>query len=290
MSLAVSGYSAAANGPVRVTRMSALLTPKTVDSGWLLRWCKQGVALWLRSPLWLLGNVILAPMVMAFLPRLDAVKILLIVPLSAGVFVELRLLDHYSAIDFSQLWQVLQGNLKDIALLTRDLFLLIFAVGLIIAMVQWPVTDKAHSTIQAITARALAHGGLLEIHAFSGINTWLSLICEPMAAPILFLTLLVGHQLTMHAHVSYIGMIKNLRIALLFLVICFWGELAFSAITVFLKPTMGSDGALVLSTLFASLVLMMFSTFGYLWCREMFEGQKENVAAFCLQAPKEQRA
>ncbi|MDR7927120.1 hypothetical protein RIE95_09035 [Acidithiobacillus thiooxidans] len=257
--------------------MSALLTPKTVDSGWFRRWCRQGWALWTRAPMLFVLNLLLPPIIMAWMPPIGSVKILLIVPLSAGIFIELRLLDQHSDARLSRVWEMLRGNLKDVALLTRDLFLWLFALTVILAIARWHSETMTTTKAASITSQALAHGGILETHAFLGVSGWLSLLCEPMAAPILFLTLLVGHQLSMHMHTAYRGIFKNGRIAVLFLVVCFLGNGALSTLTVWLQPMMGNDGALMLTTLIAAWLLIFFATLGYLWCREMFEGQKENA-------------
>jgi hypothetical protein len=170
---------------------------------------------------------------------------------------------------------MLRGNLKDVVLLTRDLFLWVFALAIILDVALWHPEMVTKSA--TITSRALVHGGILETQAFSGVSGWLGLLCEPMAAPILFLTLMVGHQLAMHLHTAYLGMFKNGRITVLFVVVCILSNTALSTLTVWFQPMMGNDGALILTTLIAAWFLIFFATMGYLWCREMFEGQKENV-------------
>ncbi|WP_081576885.1 hypothetical protein [Acidithiobacillus thiooxidans] len=54
--------------------MSALLTPKTVDSGWFRRWCRQGWALWTRAPMLFVLNLLLPPIIMAWMPPRGSVK------------------------------------------------------------------------------------------------------------------------------------------------------------------------------------------------------------------------
>lgn len=257
--------------------MSDMLTPQTVDSGWFLRWCRQGWNLWLRAPGLLLLVGLIPPLMMIGLPSVDMVMVLVIVPFSSVVFVVLRLLDQHGHV--YHIREMLRGNLKDIVLLTKDLFIWIAIMTAFVTAVRWSHKKQItmHLTSHHLMAQALAHGGFWETHAFAGVGAWLQLFCEPMAAPLIFLTLLVGHQLTMHLHVAYMGMIKNWRVASLFVVFCFFGNKLLSLLDLWIKPLLSTNDALILSTGTASAALIFFSTLAYLWCREMFEGQKENV-------------
>lgn len=96
------------------------LTPKRIDPEWLNRWVCKGIELWSRAPLWLLVDVLFAPVIISLSSNIIGVLLLFIIPLSAFIFVQIRLIDHYGWISLSRAWIMLKDRNRTVDLHSKE--------------------------------------------------------------------------------------------------------------------------------------------------------------------------
>lgn len=262
------------------------LEPKTVESGWLRRWSHQSFDLWSRSPLMLVIDLLAFMGLMDIVPSTNGnfnatLIILFAAPFLSWVFLNIRSMDYHSGVPLSETWEMIKDNGINIFRLTMVLFVFFLLMTLIILFFTYTPTAFVHTTthnkaVQSMTDLAIQGGNIWLAIAYRHIGIGLSMISEPIAFPLFYLTLLIGYSLGEHVNLSYMSAFKNWRIMLFFMVIGFNGRTLFSALIIWLRPYIGENIALMMGMVVLSMMTLWFSTMGYLWCREMFEGQKEN--------------
>lgn len=260
--------------------MSATLTPRTVEPGWLKRWTAQSWALWRRNPLLLAVNLIALPAIMMLVPNMLGVGMLVSIPLSALIFIECRMLDQAGPGSLRALWDLFHGSLKDIVFLTRDIFVFLFFVTMLAAILAHMISSIGGHT-HALPPDAMDSFTRIMnpwiADSLLSMTSWAELVIGPLAGPILYLTLLVGHQLMMHLQTSVRGMFKNLGVAFTLLGINVSTMWIPGTVGLLFRPYLGASMAGFLVLLLLDVFLLYSMSCLYLWGREMFEGQKENA-------------
>ena len=105
--------------------MSTLnLTPKSIEPGWWSRWPQEGWALVRRKP-WSFTLSVLLTSAIALCPQYILFSFVT-VAIGAWVMILLRAADHGSVV-----WALLKGSIRDVSVLARDIFLMVFIISLI---------------------------------------------------------------------------------------------------------------------------------------------------------------
>lgn len=261
--------------------MAGILRPRKIEPGCLRRWARNGRDLWQRRPGLLLLNALVIFGVSALVPRILGVPLLLEIPLSALFFVELRALDQGGRGDWATIWTLFQGNLKDIAYLTRDAFVFLFFIVLLLFLSSDVVhagANVAHtaavlSPLQQLTQNLLPWLGNA---LFSGVG-WASLLASPVSGPLLFLTLLLGHALRMHLYTAFQGAFLNRKITIALLCLNILIGPLVGSLSLVLLPLLGHTMTGIFLEILTIGLLQVLITVDYLWSREMFEGTTENA-------------
>ncbi len=251
------------------------LTPKTIDPGWAKRWTRQSVELFRRAPALAVGVMTLFGLVNAFIPQPFALDVPLTVFMVGILFSELRAADHDSGRAWSATWAFFRQAARYLAHLARDAFLLMLVFGMAMALLFYFYSAATHGAGIFKPTSAYFHlPGWLR-HGAPSEGTMLTLgIFMPGVLPLIFLTMSVGNQPLMHYVTGYKSAVLNIGLAYALL----GGLLICSFLTPLLKQIPSFFLGCALMAGFAA-AFWWFGTWGYLWCREMFEGTTENAPA-----------
>ncbi len=250
------------------------LQPKTIDPGWAKRWTRQSVELFRRAPGLAVGVMTLFALVNAFIPQPLALDVPITVFMVGLLFSSLRAVDHDSGNSWTATWIFFRQTSRDLAHLARDAFLVMLVLGIVFALLFSLYSAATHSagTIKPNPAYWQLPGWLRHGTARAGNMLTLG-VFMPSVLPMIFLTMSVGNQPLMHYVTGYKAAILNMRLAYT----VFMGGLLGCS---FLMPVLRQIPSLwlgcVLMTGFA-VSFWWFGAWGYLWCREMFEGASENA-------------
>lgn len=261
--------------------MSSVITPKTIESGWMSRWLRDGTGLWKRNPTMLILDLLIIPVLMAIIPDVMGLGLLVEIPFSAFLFVQLRMLDQHSQEGFSGAWRLFLSSIKDILYLTRDVFIAIFFVMMIMTLTALAVHTSAaqHDPVQTALAEATQHMQTWLSNAIFLNASWNGLLINPISGPLVYLTLLTGHQILMHLNTSIQGIFKNKMISITLLIISVFVAPVIGTLMLFMQPFTGIWLSGVVSEILMDFMTIVASTVLYLWSREMFEGTTENTPA-----------
>lgn len=247
------------------------LQPKTIDPGWAKRWTQQSIELFRRAPGLAIGVMTLFSLVNAFIPQPIMLDVPLTVFMVGILFSSLRAADRDSGNPWSATWTFFRQSARDLAHLARDAFLFMLVFGTAIVML---FTFFRHVT----------GGGVAPDPAYFYLPGWLRHgvrregamlilgIFMPAVLPMIFLTMSVGNHPMMHYVTGYKSAVLNMSLAYLMLV-CL---LACSFLMPILRQVPSFWLGCALMAGFAA-ALWWFGAWGYLWCREMFEGTRENA-------------
>lgn len=108
---------------------------------------------------------------------------------------------------------------------------------------------------------------------------WTELLFSPISMPILFLTLLIGHELFMNANTAFKGIFLNKSISIVFFLLSLFLQSIIALVALAMKYVISGTMAGIFVEGISCALLMIVVTTGYLWGREMFEGEKENAPA-----------
>ncbi len=254
-----------------------VLKPKTVDPGWARRWTRQSIDLFRRSPALALVNMGIFFGVNAFVPQPLELNVPATIFLLGGLFSGLRAADRDSGNVWAAAWAYFRETVRDLAHLSRDVFLwmLVFSLSLAIFFAMFHIAtegltqDPSASTVRLYDALPF----WLRQGVYQGGNMDILGIFLPGSIPLVYLTMLTGNQWLLHYHTGYRAAALNVRftytVTIAGMILC--------ALSVPLLPRMPSFPlGLVLMFLYAP-AFWWFGTWGYLWCREMFEGDQENA-------------
>jgi hypothetical protein len=249
-----------------------ILTPKTISPGWAQRWTRQSVDLFRRAPTLAIGVMAMFGLVNAVIPQPFALGVPLTVFMMGLLFSSLRATDLDSGHALSATWSFFRQCARDLAHLARDAFIFMLVSSFAIGMVMFFYHQATHDmgTVKPdpayLNLPEWIRGGVLREGSMLTLGVFL-----PGTLPLVFLTMSVGNQLLMHYATGYRAAVLNWRVSYLmmgFMVACsFLPSILKEIPSVFL-------GYLLMATFSAA--FWWFGTWGYLWCREMFEGTEEN--------------
>lgn len=255
------------------------LTPKTIDPGWAKRWTRQSAELFRRAPGLAIGVMTLFSLVNAFIPQPLALNVPITVFMVGLLFSSLRAVDHDSGNPWIATWAFFRQTARDLAHLARDVFLIMLVLGIVFALLFSLCSAATHgaSTIKPNPAYFQLPGWLR--HCVPRAGNMLTLgVFLPGTLPLIFLTMSVGNQPLMHYITGYKATVMNMRLAY---TVFMGGLLACSFLIPILRQLPLQRGGLLLAgcVLMAGFAIAFwwFGTWGYLWCREMFEGTAENA-------------
>lgn len=261
--------------------MAGALNPRKVDPGYVKRWIREGYDLWSRASLWLILNFITMIGITFLVPNIVGLDFLVEVPATALFLIELRVLDQNGKGDFFALWSLFKGSAKDILLLTRDVFVFLFFLVMVMILVGMVVTHSApHEPLAPSIWDQAMHIVPAWMHAMIlSLVSWAGLLFNPVSMPVLFLSLLIGHQMMMNATTAFKGIFLNRAISIIFFLTSLILQSTIALISIFISHILGGMLSGIIVSAIACALLVVVVTAGYLWGREMFEGEKENAPA-----------
>ncbi len=257
-----------------------VLRPKIVDPGWAKRWTRQSIDLFRRKPSLALVNMAVFFGVNAFVPQPLELNVPVTVFLVGGLFSSLRAVDHDSGNAWSSAWAYFRETAKDLANLSRDVFLWMLLIGISLAVFFALFHTATHGLASAghsVVRERLYHElpfwmrrGVLQSGNMDVLGIFL-----PGSIPLIYLTMLTGNQWLLHYNTGYRAAIMNTRftyaVTIAGMIFCILSTPLLQRIPVFFF-------GLILMVLYTA-AFWWFGTWGYLWCREMFEGDEENAKA-----------
>ncbi|WP_163055003.1 hypothetical protein [Acidithiobacillus ferrooxidans] len=249
------------------------LTPKTIDPGWARRWTRQSAELFRRAPGLAIGVMTLFSLVNAFIPQPLALNVPITAFMVGLLFSSLRAVDHDSGKAWMATWTFFRQAARDLALLARDafLFILVFSAALMLFFTFYSAATHGAGIVKPGPAWFRLPNWLR--HGVPRAGDTLTLgIFLPGVLQLIFLTMSVGNQPLMHYQTGYLSAVLNWRLAYLML-----GALMGCS---FLVPILRQVPSFWLGCALMAVctaAFWWFGAWGYLWCREMFEGTKENA-------------
>ncbi len=253
-----------------------IIQPKPVAPGWAKRWTRQSVELFRRAPGLAVGVMTLFGLTNAFIPQPLALNVPITVFMVGLLFSSLRAVDQDSGHPWTATWTFFRQTARDLALLARDVFLITLVFGGLLFYFYSAATHGA-GVIQPNPAYFQLPGWLR--HGTIRAGTMLTMgIFLPCAIPMIFLTMSLGNQPLMHYDTGFKATVLNMRMTY---TVFSGGLLACAFLMPILRqlPLLGTALLLAGYTLMAGFTAAFwwFGAWGYLWCREMFEGTEENA-------------
>ncbi|MHB8225392.1 hypothetical protein [Acidithiobacillus sp.] len=250
------------------------LQPKTIDPGWAKRWTRQSIDLFRRAPGLAVGAMTLFSLVNAFIPQPIALDVPLTIFMVGLLFSSLRAADHDSGNPWSAALAFFRQSARDLAHLARDAFLILLVFGMALGLLFafYSATTHGAGVVKPNPAYFRLPGWLRHGTARAGSMLILGVFL-PGVLPMIYLTMSVGNQPLMHYWTGYQAVELNMRLAYM---VFMGGLLACSFLVPILRqiPSLWLGYALMAGF---SVAFWWFGAWGYLWCREMFEGTQENA-------------
>ncbi len=260
--------------------MSAPLTPKTIEPGWAKRWTLQLYDLWTRSlitTLMVLGMIMAANMMA---PRIAMIFMFVVFPISGFIFTLLRALDHSGGVEvWPTAWQYLRGCLKDLWWLSLQLwfFMSIFSISMTMIFLLLSSTFHSPNGLSTLHNNLEVVPFYLRNGVLNGVG-WFVLLSMPMSGPVLFLTLSVGNHLLMNVHNTFVGLLKNKTILYAGFFIEFFAGEPFNLSIAWFAKAVSPWLAALLGNFLAAVMVLLMTSYAYLFSRELFEGTTQNEA------------
>jgi hypothetical protein len=255
------------------------LTPRPVAPGWASRWRQQSADLWRRSPMTIISSTGALTAFTVVVPEFVLLDILVAITGTAAFFCLVRALDHNPLRPWTATLQLLRSVLTPTLLLARDVFLIYFLFFFAL-LAMHTLLDTAVASAHILLPKPHASTAYRALPGWmrSGIRREESLIYlsffTPVIAPLIYLTLIAGHQIVVNFQVAFRAVVLNVRPSFAVMVAAWLGSAVLHA-TLRLFPEYWFG--LLLLPIFG-LVYCALGTITYLWCREMFEGIAENAA------------
>jgi hypothetical protein len=212
-------------------------------------------------------------------PEFVLLDILVAITGTAAFFCLVRALDHNPLRPWTATLQLLRSVLTPTLLLARDVFLIYFLFFFAL-LAMHTLLDTAVASAHILLPKPHASTAYRALPGWmrSGIRREESLIYlsffTPVIAPLIYLTLIAGHQIVVNFQVAFRAVVLNVRPSFAVMVAAWLGSAVLHA-TLRLFPEYWFG--LLLLPIFG-LVYCALGTITYLWCREMFEGIAENAA------------
>ena len=253
------------------------LQPKTIDPGWAKRWTRQSIELFRRAPGVAVGIMTLFDLVNVLVPQPIALNVPLTVFMVGILFSSLRAADHDSGHALHATLAFFRQTARDLAHLARDAFLFL----LVFWILSWlPFAFHGDGAITSNSAYFQLPGWLC--HGVRREGAMLALgVFVPGVIPLIFLTMCVGNQPLIHYATGFGAAELNLRLSMVFTI----GLFACGFVMSILRQTPSWWLACTFLAGFAA-AFWWFGAWGYLWCREMFEGTKENARETAKQSSR----
>lgn len=258
------------------------LQPKTIEPGWAKRWTRQSIELFRRAPHVAVGVMTLFGLMNALIPQPLAMNVPITIFLMGLLFSGLRAADHDSGNAMHATWTFFRQTVRDLAHLARDAFLVMMAFGIAVGLFFFFYSAATHG---AGVVKPGPHYLQLPYWLRHGIfraDAMLELgIFLPGAIPLVFLTMSVGNQPLMHYVTGYKAAVLNLPLS--------YGMIILITVCAALVSVLESVPSFRLACAFLAgfaAAFWWFGTWGYLWCREMFEGTKENARKTARQSSR----
>ncbi|MBU2760336.1 hypothetical protein [Acidithiobacillus sulfurivorans] len=251
-----------------------IIQPKHISPGWAKRWTLQSVDLFRRAPGLAVGIMALFALVNAFVPQPLALDVPITVFLMGLLFSSLRAADHDSGRSWSAAWAFFRQTSRDLAHMARDLFLVMLAVSVMMGLFFAFYSAATHgaNVVKPNPAFFQLPGWMRSGTARSGSMLILG-VFMPGFIPLIFLTMSVGNQPLMHYvsgfHAAILNMKMTYAVSITGMTSCIF---LLPVLRQMPSPTLG----IALMVCFA-MAFWWFGTWGYLWCREMFDGTEENA-------------
>lgn len=264
-----------------------LLTPRPINPGWARRWTKQSLELFYRQPNLFLANATLFLLANGFIPGKLQFVAFSAVLLVGILFSSLRAADHNSAQAWSTTYHYFRQTLPDLLKLSFVICIALYLTQTVFnGIMEGVLLLVPHAlAITQTASRSTMLPFWLQDAVEDAPNVLTLGIIWPGMLQLIFLTQAVGHAPLRHFQLGHYGAMLNPDIA--------YRLLAFGFLMcVFLTSVFTAAPSLllgyVLMGVFAFLYLWLGS-WGYLWCREMFEGTRENARATLPQNADQKR-
>ncbi len=249
------------------------LTPKSIDPGWARRWTRQSAELFRRAPGLAIGVMTLFSLVNAFIPQPLALNVPITAFMVGLLFSSLRAVDHDSGKPWAATWTFFRQTARDLAHLARDAFLIMLVFSTALMLIFSFYSAVTHGAGVVKPNPAYFHLPSWMRHSVPRAGGMLTLgVFLPGVLQLIFLTMSVGNQPLMHYNTGYVSAVLNWRLTYLMM----GALLGCSFLTPILRQVPSLFLGYTLMAVFAA-AFWWFGAWGYLWCREMFEGTKENA-------------
>ncbi|WP_298172156.1 hypothetical protein [Acidithiobacillus sp.] len=252
---------------------NAALTPREVDPGWWYRWPRDALDLIRRHPMGFTGVTVLV-VLLSFVPQ-PFISAFVSVFIGGMVMSWARSADHHSGDHF---WEILRACVRDTFHLARDIFIYILVIGLIIMVVGHLSQNMGYAmgVIKSTPPNLL----------WTQIPAWIRSFFETAQADqlvsaspwflfMLYIALAVGHPgFGLLSHQSITALFKNVPPSVTFM--------GLGMVPSFIESPVhhwGWGWGVLVAGFCLALVNVVLLVLGYLFAREVFEGQKENVPA-----------
>ena len=251
-----------------------ILNPKTVSPDWAKRWTRQSVELFRRAPGLAVSVITMFSLTNIFIPQPIALNVPIAVFMVGLLFSSLRAADQDSGNALSSTWVLFRQSARDLAHLARDAFLVMLVLGMGFALLFSFYIAVTHGAgvVKPNSAYFQLPGWLRHGSERSGKMIILGVFI-PGVIPLIFLTMSVGNQPVMHYSTGYRAAILNMRLTY---IVFINGMVVSSLLTPTLRQIPSPWLGYALMPGFA-VAFWWFGAWGYLWCREMFEGTEENA-------------
>lgn len=249
------------------------IAPKTIDPGWAKRWSRQSLDLFRRAPGLAVGVMTLFSLVNAFIPQPLALDVPITVFMVGLLFSSLRAADQECGNAWAATWTFFRQTARDLAHLARDAFLIMLVFGTAMALLFSFYSAATHGAGAVKPNPAYFQLPVWLRHGVPREEDMITLgVFLPGSLQLIFLTMSVGNQPLMHYNTGYMSLVLNWRLA--YLMMC--AVLACSFLVPILRQVPSFWLGCALMAVFAA-AFWWFGAWGYLWCREMFDGTKENA-------------
>jgi hypothetical protein len=247
------------------------LTPREVDPGWWYRWPRDALGLIRRHP----AGFIAMTTLIAFLGLVPQPFVSAFVSVFIGgvVMSWARSADHHSG---AHLLEILRSCVRDTYHLARDIFLYMLIISIIFMVVGHFAQSMEHAAgIKTSPDILWAHipGWIRAFFETSQSDQLVS--ASPWFLFMLYIALAVGHPgFSLLSQQSMAALFKNIPPSITFM--------GLGMIPGFIQSPVHHWGAawgVLAAGFLVTLVNVLLVILGYLFAREVFEGQKENVPA-----------
>jgi len=251
-----------------------VLEPKQVEPGWASRWTRQSIELFVRNPFLAVFDVLLLWFVSAILPFHDVLFAPAAVILMSVLFCSLRAVDKDSGNAWTSTWVYFLQCSKDVMALA---FYVLMSTGFV-ALVVWTTSPSHMAGFHSISVTTPTTSEWI-VWVIQAVKREISMVILGVfflgSIPLVYLTLLIGNRFLLHLHLGYRAAFLNIVFSDIVIIpgqlFCIFAYIEVSKIY---SPYM-----LAFLSVFIAALFWWFGTWGYLWCREMFEGDKENAQA-----------